>query len=132
MTQRPDHTPEEAESMLRALQRDPAAYGYGLYLRRTGRIGTPAVPPVARNDNAAPPQQAEVDEQPAFVASPDVASPLVNVGEAVLIRRAVPCICPQQEDGACGRTVGYSTGRGLVVEQIACDRCPRSWTRINA
>ena len=61
MTQRPEHTPEEAARMLRAIQRDPAAYGYGLYLRRTGRIGPPTVPPIALNDNGARAERPHAD-----------------------------------------------------------------------
>ncbi len=69
--------------------------------------------------------------EPAFVRRPEIAAPFVDVGEAIIGRRKIPCICPEQERGACGRTLDYSTIRGQVVEQVACDRCCRTWTRVN-
>lgn len=62
----------------------------------------------------------------------EIAAPYDNVGERILTTRRVPCLCPGQADGACGRTVNYSTRRGIVVERVVCDRCPRVWTRVNA
>lgn len=62
----------------------------------------------------------------------EVAAPYDDVGERILTSRKVPCICPLQAHGACGRTVDYSTARGIVVERVACNRCPRTWTRVNA
>jgi len=41
---RETHTAADAERAVRALQRDPAAKGYGDYLRRTGAIGPVPLP----------------------------------------------------------------------------------------
>lgn len=61
----------------------------------------------------------------------EVAAPHEDAGERILASRRVPCLCPEQARGACGRTRDYSTARGIVVERVACDRCPRRWTRVN-
>lgn len=58
----------------------------------------------------------------------------VVVQDEILGQRRVPCICPRQHDRdeACARTLSYSTARGVLVERVACERCPRTWTRISA
>jgi hypothetical protein len=43
---RETHTAADAERALRAMQRDPAAVGYGAHLRRKGIIGMPAPMPL--------------------------------------------------------------------------------------
>ena len=72
-----------------------------------------------------------VDNAPDFVQRPTVASEMIDPSEQIIARRKVPCICPEQERGACGRTVAYSNISGRLREQVACDRCPRVWTRVN-
>ena len=69
--------------------------------------------------------------EPAFVKRPEVAAPFADVDEAMLGRRQIPCICPEQAHGACGRTLSYSTIHGQVVERVECDTCCRTWTRVN-
>lgn len=70
-------------------------------------------------------------DPPAFVQRPQVAAEMIDPGEQILTRRKVPCICPEQGRGACGRTIAYSNASGRVREQVHCDRCPRTWTRVN-
>lgn len=55
----------------------------------------------------------------------------VDVADAILGQRRLPCICPRQHEGARAVTVGYSTHRGLVTERVQCERCPRTWRRAN-
>lgn len=71
------------------------------------------------------------DNRPDFERTPEVASEMVDPGEEILTRRKVPCICSEQERGACGRTIAYSNASGRVREQVMCDTCPRTWTRVN-
>lgn len=68
---------------------------------------------------------------PDFVLRPALASALVDPGEQILARRRVPCLCPDQAIGACGRTVGYATTGGRIRKRVVCERCPRTWTRVN-
>ncbi|SFG92731.1 hypothetical protein [Methylobacterium gossipiicola] len=70
-------------------------------------------------------------EPPDFVRRPALAGALIDAGEEILARRRVPCLCPEQVRGACGRTTGYATTGGRIRERVACERCPRTWTRIN-
>ncbi|MGX5777482.1 hypothetical protein [Methylorubrum zatmanii] len=60
-----------------------------------------------------------------------VAAPYVDVGETILAKRRLPCICPRQHDGTQARTVSYSTCRGIVTERVKCEGCPRTWKRVN-
>lgn len=69
--------------------------------------------------------------EPDFVQRPEVASAMIDPGELIIARRKVPCICPEQSRGACGRTDSYSSISGRIRERVACDRCPRTWTRVN-
>ena len=73
----------------------------------------------------------DLADQPDFVQRPDLAAPMTDVGEQIIARRKVPCICPEQHHGACGRTVEYSNSSGRVRERVECDRCCRTWTRVN-
>jgi len=74
---------------------------------------------------------AEPVAEPDFVQRPELASALIDAREQILARRRVPCLCPEQVRGACGRAVGYAKTGGQVREQVACERCPRTWTRVN-
>ncbi len=60
-----------------------------------------------------------------------VAAPYVDVGEKILAKRRLPCICQRQHADGMARTVGYSTCRGIVTERVKCEGCPRTWTRVN-
>ena len=73
-----------------------------------------------------------MEGQPSFVQRPEVAAAYEYVEAEKITARKVPCICPEQDRGACGRTISYSTSRGHLRERVACDRCPRTWTRVNA
>lgn len=64
-------------------------------------------------------------------AKPEIAGAYVDVGEAILTARRLPCICPKQHEGAKGATIEYSTSRRIVTEHVACERCPRTWKRVN-
>ena len=70
--------------------------------------------------------KAERDAAPA-----EIAGPYVDVGEAILSARRLPCICPRQHEGATGAAIDYATSRRVVIERVACERCPRTWTRVN-
>lgn len=71
------------------------------------------------------------DHEPPFVRQPQVASEMIDPGEQILTRRKVPCICPEQATGACGRTTAYSNASRRVREQVRCDTCSKTWTRVN-
>lgn len=60
-----------------------------------------------------------------------VAGAHVDVGETIIAKRRLPCICERQHEDGMARTVGYSTCRGMVTERVKCDGCPRTWTRVN-
>ncbi|TFZ59333.1 hypothetical protein E4V01_07750 [Methylorubrum sp. Q1] len=60
-----------------------------------------------------------------------VAGAHVDVGEMIIAKRRLPCICEQQHEDGMARTVGYSTCRGIVMERVKCEGCPRTWTRVN-
>lgn len=60
-----------------------------------------------------------------------VAAPYVDVGETIIAKRRLPCICPRQHEDGMARTVGYSTCRGIVTERVKCESCPRTWKRVN-
>ncbi|GBU17234.1 MULTISPECIES: hypothetical protein [Methylobacterium] len=68
---------------------------------------------------------------PAFIERPEIADVYEDPGEAILKARSLPCVCPQQECGARAVTTDYSVARRLVIERVTCDRCPRTWTRVN-
>lgn len=65
-----------------------------------------------------------------------------DVRAAILGARRVPCICPQQHDtagprggvrdGAKARCLSFTESRGVTIERVGCERCPRTWTRVNA
>ncbi|MFY9294013.1 MAG: hypothetical protein WAP03_25460 [Methylorubrum rhodinum] len=59
------------------------------------------------------------------------AAPHVDVADAILGQRRLPCICPRQHKCSEAVTVGYSTHRGIVTERVACEGCGRRWNRIN-
>ena len=61
-----------------------------------------------------------------------VAGAPVDMGETILAKRRLPCICPRQHHGAQASTLAYSTHRGLVTEQVQCNGCGRTWKRVNA
>ncbi|MGV7034861.1 hypothetical protein [Methylobacterium symbioticum] len=58
---RETHTASDAERALRAMQRDPAAVGYGAHLRRKGIIGMPAATPLPVSTPGAETADAERD-----------------------------------------------------------------------
>ncbi|SOR29825.1 conserved protein of unknown function [Methylorubrum extorquens] len=60
-----------------------------------------------------------------------VAGAHVDVGETILAKRRLPCICPQRHKDGTARTVSYSTCRGMVIERVKCENCPRTWKRVN-
>lgn len=64
-------------------------------------------------------------------APAEIAGAYVDVGEEILTARRLPCICPCQHKGAMAATVDYSTARRIVIERVACERCARTWKRVN-
>lgn len=67
------------------------------------------------------------------------AKPLADVKSSIIAGRRLPCICPPRDTDqgrpapAPGRgvTVAFSEGRGVLVEQVKCDTCWRTWVRVN-